>query len=100
MTLISAAWSCQKCGDTFISEPPEHLLCEQCLAELTALACTAFPGTATCPSCRGPVCPDCAQAMTIVLTVTVPAPGPDDGQASLLITAYSTHLREVSGHDA
>ena len=34
MNLISTSWSCQRCGAAFISTPPEHGLCDQCLIEL------------------------------------------------------------------
>ena len=34
MNLISTSWSCQRCGAAFISTPPEHGLCDQCLTEL------------------------------------------------------------------
>ena len=38
MNLISTSWSCARCGAAFISTPPEHGLCDQCLADLDALA--------------------------------------------------------------
>ena len=38
MNLIGTSWSCQRCGAAFISTPPEHGLCGQCLADLEALA--------------------------------------------------------------
>jgi hypothetical protein len=99
MKLITSPWSCQHCGGTFITDPPEHRLCDQCLANLTALARASFPGTDTCPACAGPICPDCGQAMTVLLTVTIPAPDPANGQTDLLITAYSTHHQEVTGDE-
>ena len=36
MNLISTSWSCQRCGAAFISTPPEHGLCDQCLTDLEA----------------------------------------------------------------
>ena len=37
MNLISTSWSCQRCGAAFISTPPEHGLCDQCLTDLELL---------------------------------------------------------------
>ena len=34
MNLISTSWSCARCGAAFIGTPPEHGLCDQCLADL------------------------------------------------------------------
>jgi len=43
MNLISTSWSCQRCGAAFISTPPEHGLCDQCLADLELLGITISP---------------------------------------------------------
>jgi hypothetical protein len=99
MQIINTSWRCQQCGGTFLCDPPEHRLCDQCLARLAALARTCSPHTATCSSCGGPLCPDCGQAMTVLLTVTVPAPNPAAGQIDLLVTAYGAHCPGVTGND-
>ena len=67
MELISTSWSCARCGAAFISIPPEHGLCEDCLAVLEAQITAP-----DCPTCGGPVCIDCGQR--IVLAVPVPWP--------------------------
>ena len=72
MNLISTSWSCQRCGAAFISTPPEHGLCDQCLADLEALARLAPIAAQPCPACGGPVCADCGQR--IALAVPVPWP--------------------------
>jgi hypothetical protein len=67
MNLISTSWSCQRCGAGFISTPPEHGLCGQCIAELEALARLAVPDTRPCPACGGPVCADCGKALIVLI---------------------------------
>jgi len=67
MDLISTSWSCVRCGAAFLSIPPEHGLCEDCLAVLEAQITVP-----NCPACGGPVCIDCGQR--IVLAVPVPWP--------------------------
>jgi hypothetical protein len=67
MNLISTSWSCQRCGAAFISTPPQHGLCEQCVTDLEALARLVVPAPQPCPACGGPVCADCGKAL-IVLT--------------------------------
>jgi hypothetical protein len=67
MELISTPWSCARCGAAFISIPPEHGLCEDCLAVLEAQITAP-----DCPACGGPVCIDCGQR--VVLAVPVPWP--------------------------
>ena len=67
MKLISTSWSCARCGAAFISTPPEHGLCDQCLADLEAFARFAPMAAEPCPTCGGPVCADCGKAL-IVLT--------------------------------
>jgi DNA-directed RNA polymerase subunit RPC12/RpoP len=69
MELISTSWSCARCGAAFISIPPEHGLCEDCLAVLEAQITAP-----DCPTCGGPVCIDCGQRM--VLAVLVPCRWP------------------------
>jgi len=67
MNMISTSWSCTRCGAAFISTPPDHGLCDQCIADLEALARLAVLAPRPCPACGGPVCADCGQAL-IVLT--------------------------------
>jgi len=73
MNLISTSWSCQRCGAGFISIPPEHGLCDQCLDDLDVIVRHMIPAPQPCPACGGPVCADCGKAL-IVLVPT------DDGQ--------------------
>jgi hypothetical protein len=62
--LISTSWSCACCGAAFISTPPDHGLCDQCLADLEALARLLAPAASQpCPMCGGPVCADCGKAL-------------------------------------
>jgi hypothetical protein len=95
MTLTTTSWHCQFCGVAFISTPPEHGLCDQCQDYLQHLARASLPDTVPCPSCSGPVCPDCGAAMALLLTVPVPAPDPDTGQADQPITGYRTHRHQT-----
>ena len=73
MNLISTSWSCQRCGAAFVSTPPEHGLCDQCVADLEALARTSQSQAPTCMECGGPVCPCCGQRMTLLVLVPAPA---------------------------
>jgi hypothetical protein len=67
MNLISTSWSCTRCGAAFISTPPEHGLCDQCLADLEALARLLAPiASQPCPLCGGPVCADCGKALIVL----------------------------------
>jgi hypothetical protein len=66
MNLISTSWSCQRCGAAFISTPPEHGLCDQCIGDLEALARLAIPAPRPCPACGGPVCADCGKALILL----------------------------------
>jgi hypothetical protein len=84
MDLISTSWSCQRCGAAFISTPPKHGLCDQCIADLEALARLAPIVNQPCPLCGGPVCADCGKA----LVTLVPLPGISAGREG-----------EVSGDD-
>jgi hypothetical protein len=97
MNLISTSWRCQFCGVTCISAPSEHGLCDQCQDYLQALARASLPDTVPCPSCSGPVCPDCGDAMALLLTVPAPAPGSSAAQADQLITGYRTHRHDSPG---
>jgi hypothetical protein len=54
MNLVSTSWSCVRCGAAFISTPPEHGLCDQCLADLEMLAQLAPIANQPCPLCGGP----------------------------------------------
>ena len=73
MKLASTSWSCQRCGAAFIGAPPEHGLCDQCLADLEALARLAPIANQPCPLCGGPVCADCGKAL--ITLIPVPPPG-------------------------
>ena len=72
MTTFSTSWSCQRCGAAFISTPPEHGLCGQCLADLEAITRLAPIAHQPCPMCGGPVCADCGKALVVLLPT---APG-------------------------
>jgi DNA-directed RNA polymerase subunit RPC12/RpoP len=67
MNAFSMSWSCTRCGAGFISTPPEHGLCDQCLADLEALARLAPIACQPCPMCGGPVCADCGKALVVLL---------------------------------
>jgi hypothetical protein len=69
MNLISTSWSCARCGAAFFGTPPEHGLCDQCLAGLEALARLAPVASQPCALCGGPVCPDCGKALITLVTV-------------------------------
>ena len=90
MNLISTSWSCQRCGATYISAPPDHGLCDQCIVDLEALARTHLPETATCPSCGGPVCPDCGDAMPLLVPVPAPPGDPLAAHLTELLISYRT----------
>jgi NMD protein affecting ribosome stability and mRNA decay len=82
MNLISTSWSCARCGAAYISTPPEHGLCDQCLADLQDLARLAPIAAQPCPSCGGPVCADCGTALILLVP----------GEAAMAV-----HTREVTG---
>jgi DNA-directed RNA polymerase subunit RPC12/RpoP len=75
MNLISTPWSCQRCGAAFISTPPEHGLCGQCLSDLELLARLAPIANQPCPLCGGPVCADCGKALITLIQVAETSPG-------------------------
>jgi hypothetical protein len=77
MNLISTSWSCRRCGAAFISTPPEHGLCDQCLADLELLARLAPIANQPCPLCGGPVCADCGKALVTLLPVLGASPEAD-----------------------
>ena len=78
MKLNSQCWSCTRCGAAFIgSTPPERGLCDQCVADLEALARLAPVANQPCPLCGGSVCADCGKA----LITLVPIP-PGAGEVS------------------
>ena len=81
MKLISTSWSCARCGAAFISTPPEHGLCDQCLDELEALLQLAPIASQPCVMCGGPVCADCGKAL-ITLIPTNSGPGEPAGEVS------------------
>jgi hypothetical protein len=95
MNLISTSWRCEFCGVACISVPSENGLCDQCQDYLQALARASLPDTVPCPSCGGPVCPDCGDAMALLLTVSAPSPGSSAERADQLITGYRTHRHEA-----
>jgi hypothetical protein len=88
MNLTDTPWSCQCCGAAFISTPPDHGLCAQCLTDLAAAA-RAQTQAPTCMDCGGPVCPDCGQAMALV--IAIPAP------PNLVPAVSGSHAGEVNG---
>ena len=85
MNLISTSWSCARCGAAFISTPPDHGLCDQCLDELEALLQLAPIASQPCPMCGGPVCADCGNALIVLVPTAL---------GGLVAPA-----REVSGDD-
>ena len=97
MELIRISWRCQRCGGTFICDPPEHRLCGQCLDELETLTRIALAETLPCPSCGGPVCRDCGDALIVVIPAFPPAN--TDDLAAQLMAAYCEHPQEVTGDD-
>jgi Zn-finger nucleic acid-binding protein len=99
MKLISTSWTCQRCGGTFLSAPPEHRICGRCLADLEAVVRANLPESVTCPSCGGPAYPDCGQAMTVLVPVPVPAPASVTEQVTRLIDGYRQRHPEVTGDD-
>jgi hypothetical protein len=100
MELITTSWTCHQCRATSISTPPWHRLCDQCLADLQALALHGLPETDSCPSCGGPVCPHCGDAMPLLVPVPAPAGDPVAGQLTALLIGYRARRREeVTGDD-
>jgi DNA-directed RNA polymerase subunit RPC12/RpoP len=100
MKLISTSWRCHRCGGTFISDPPWYGLCNECLADLQTLALETLPETVSCPSCGGPVCPDCGDAMPILVPVPAPADAPTTEQVTGLMVGYrACRPEEVTGND-
>ena len=73
MDLISTSWTCLRCGAAFISTPPEHGLCDQCISDLEAIARLAPARQPALPACGGPVCADCGKAL--VTLVPIPPAG-------------------------
>ena len=97
MNLISTSWSCQRCGAAYISTPPGHGLCDQCVEDLDALAQASLSQSVSCPSCGGPVCPECGDAMaTVLVPVPVPAPESVTEQVNRLIAGYRAHRQELT----
>jgi predicted amidophosphoribosyltransferase len=69
MKLTSTSWSCVRCGAAFIGNPPERGLCDQCVADLDALARLAPIASQPCPLCGGPVCAHFGKALITLLPV-------------------------------
>jgi len=68
MNVISTSWSCVRCGAAYVSTPPETGLCDQCIADLEALAAIqAFAAPQPCPACGGAVCADCGRALLLLV---------------------------------
>jgi len=88
MKLASTSWSCARCGAAFIGAPPEHGLCDQCVADLEALARLAPIASQPCPLCGGPVCADCGRALITLLPPEPPIP-----------PGLGKRPKEVSGDD-
>ena len=99
MNLISTSWTCQQCGATCICDPPWHRLCDPCLANLQTLTLQSLSHTGTCPSCGGPVCPDCGDAMPLLVPIRAPAEDPGTGQATGLLIPYRTRHEGVTGDE-
>ena len=99
MNLISTSWSCQQCGATCICDPPWHRLCDPCLAALQGLALQHLPETGSCPSCGGPVCPDCGDAMPLLVPVPAPDGDPVAGHLAGLLIGYRTRHEGGTGDD-
>ena len=79
MNLISTSWSCTRCGAAFISTPPDHGLCAQCISDLEALARLAVR---PCPACGGPVCADCGKALIVLTPIGLAGLPEPAGEAS------------------
>jgi hypothetical protein len=94
MTLTSTSWRCHRCGGTCIGDPPWYGLCDQCLSDLQALAMESLPETVSCPSCGGPVCPDCGDAMPILVPVPAPTDAPAMDQVTGLMVGYRARRPE------
>jgi hypothetical protein len=75
MDLISTSWSCARCRAAFTGSPPDHGLCDQCLADLAAIARLAPIANQPCPLCGGPVCADCGKALVALVPVPPIPPG-------------------------
>jgi predicted amidophosphoribosyltransferase len=73
MDLISTSWNCLRCGGAYISTPPETGLCDQCIRDLEAIARLAPIANEPCPTCGGPVCADCGQALVTLVPIPPPA---------------------------
>jgi hypothetical protein len=99
MNLTSTSWRCHRCGATFTGDQPWYGLCDECLADLQTLALETLPETVSCPSCGGPVCPQCGDAMPILVPVPAPATAPVMEQVTGLMVGYRAHRQEVAGND-
>ena len=100
MTQTTTSWRCHRCGATSTDEPPWYGLCDQCLADLQTLAIEALPPDVSCPSCGGPVCPHCGDAIPILLAVPAPADDPVTEQVTGLMVGYRARREErVTGDE-
>jgi DNA-directed RNA polymerase subunit RPC12/RpoP len=68
MTTFSTSWSCTRCGAAFVGTPPEHGLCDQCLADLDAIRLAPIANQ-PCPLCGGLLCADCGKALVALLPI-------------------------------
>jgi hypothetical protein len=82
MNLISTSWSCARCGAAFIGTPPEHGLCDECFADLDALARLAPITNQPCLMCGGPVCADCGKALVVLLPTKDGSPAEPAGEVN------------------
>ena len=88
MNTTSTTWRCHRCATTGTGDAPWYGLCDQCLANLQSLALQVLPDTTRCPSCGGPVCPHCGDAMPILVAVPAPDGNPAIQQATALMIGY------------
>jgi hypothetical protein len=78
MNAINESWSCPSCGVRFVSTPPNHRLCRDCLARLESLGYEPAPGA---PYGDLPPCLDCGGPMVeVVPMLQPPDPEPDGGR--------------------
>ena len=99
MNPTTTSWACQRCGATSTGERPWYQLCGQCLADLQALALHALPETGRCPSCGGPACPCCGDAMPLLVPVPVTGTSATGQLTGLLLGYFTDGPQGVTGND-